>query len=351
MMISRINKLLQTARRLKKLFDRKILILHYHRITEEHSDPCSLCITPQNFSDHLEILQKYARPIQLQQLIKAFHNKSLPHKSVAITFDDDYADNLHNAKLLLECHNIPATMFLTTGYIGKMCDFWWEELDNLLLQPDMLSKTLRLSMNKNISQWESSKAVQSYHEDYWHYRRWTNWEKDDPCARYVIYLSLYELLHHLSEEEQQEAIDKLLLWINVRSTDTDQQTPDSLSFEDVYALAQGKLIEIGAHTVTHPILSTLPLATQRKEILQSKAYLEEILSRPITSFAYPYGRECDYTEETVTLVQEAGFNCACTNASGIIGRDTNCFQLPRIQIYNWNGEEFSRQLSRWFNFQ
>lgn len=350
MMTGGINKLLQTARWLKRLFDRKILILHYHRITEEHSDPWSLCVTPQHFSDHLEILQKYARPMQLQQLIKAFHTKSLPHKSVVVTFDDDYAaDNLHNAKLLLECYDIPATMFLTTGYIGKTFDFWWDELDSLLLQTDTLSKTLRLSINKDIYQWESNKAVQCYDADYWHYRRWVNGEKEDPCARSALYLSLYELLHHLSEEQQQEMIDKLFMWVTIKPTD--QQPPCSLSFEDVYALAQGELVEIGAHTVTHPILSTLPLAAQWKEIYKSKAYLEDILRRPITSFAYPYGRQCDYTAETITIVQEAGFNCACTNASGIIGKDTNYFQLPRIQMYNWNGEEFSLQLSRWFHSQ
>jgi peptidoglycan/xylan/chitin deacetylase (PgdA/CDA1 family) len=109
------------------------------------------------------------------------------------------------------------------------------------------------------------------------------------------------------------------------------------------------LIEIGAHTVTHPSLSALPIASQREEIWQSKTGLEEILDRPVTSFAYPYGKRSDYSAETVALVREAEFVCACSNFAGLVSQSTDRFQLPRVHVPDCDGEEFVKQLSGWFD--
>ena len=83
-------------------------------------------------------------------------------------------------------------------------------------------------------------------------------------------------------------------------------------------LANDNLIEIGAHTVNHPSLSSLPLKSQRHEILESKARLEDLVGSPVTSFAYPYGKRSDYSARTVALVQESGFTCACSNFPGLV---------------------------------
>jgi peptidoglycan/xylan/chitin deacetylase (PgdA/CDA1 family) len=115
---------------------------------------------------------------------------------------------------------------------------------------------------------------------------------------------------------------------------------------EVEALEQGGVIEIGAHTVTHPFLSALPAAWQRDEIKDGKAFLEELLGHPVTSFAYPYG---DYTAETTALVREAGLKCACSTVADTVWRRSDCFQLPRVEVKDWDGEEFAARLSRWFN--
>ena len=122
----------------------------------------------------------------------------------------------------------------------------------------------------------------------------------------------------------------------------------TLSYEEVVALSKGGLIEVGAHTVTHQALSALPAASQRDEILESKTRLEKILRRPVTSFAYPYGKQDHYTPETVNIVREAGFTCACSNFAGLVEQSTDPFQLPRIPVVDWSGEEFANMLSSWF---
>lgn len=88
------------------------------------------------------------------------------------------------------------------------------------------------------------------------------------------------------------------------------------------------------------------MALQRDEIQQSKTSLEKILGRPVTSFAYPYG---NYSVETVPILREAGFTCACSTFPGVVWRDTDRFQLPRVTIEDWDGEKFSRELSLWFD--
>ena len=112
-------------------------------------------------------------------------------------------------------------------------------------------------------------------------------------------------------------------------------------------LAQGGLIEIGAHTVTHSVLAALTPSSQREEIKESKRFLEELLGRKVASFAYPYGRRCDYSEQSVALVREAGFAHACSNFAGVVGRNSDLFQLPRVQVRDWDGDEFAGRLSAW----
>src|SRR5829696_8506777 len=146
MRIRGIGRLRQIARWPKNRIERKVLVLIYHRISDLPSDPRSLSVTPHYFAKHLEILRQYARPMRLQQMSQALIDGNLPDRAVVVTFDDGYADNLYNAKPALERYNVPATFFLTTGYIGHKREFWWDELDRLLLQPAKLPNTLRLSV-------------------------------------------------------------------------------------------------------------------------------------------------------------------------------------------------------------
>ena len=104
------------------------------------------------------------------------------------------------------------------------------------------------------------------------------------------------------------------------------------------------LIELGAHTVNHPYLSSLSTEEQRMEILKSKKTIEEQINKPVASFAYPYGTRQSYTSETVSLLKELKFANACSNFRGRIGSRTDLFQLPRFLVRNWDGDEFLQRL-------
>lgn len=90
-------------------------------------------------------------------------------------------------------------------------------------------------------------------------------------------------------------------------------------------------MQIGAHTVSHPILATLDAGEKRREIVESKQVLETILGEPVDLFAYPNGKPGeDYDAESVRIVREAGFTAALTTARGAAHRQTDPFQIPRF---------------------
>ena len=341
-------RLRRMAQSLTNRLARQVVVLLYHRIAETVSDPWSLCVTPRHFAEHLEVLAKHGYVMRLERVARALGGRALPHRAAVITFDDGYVDNLWNARPLLERFDLPATVFVATGNINRDREFWWDELERLILQPGRLPETLRLSINGNSHDWRLGHAATYSPSDYALHGGWKNWQPD-PSPRQNLYRSVYRLLYPLPDDERQNALEQL----RVCAGATPEGRPENrtVTADEVNRLSQGGLIEIGAHTVTHSQLSQLPSSLQNAEIKESKDRLEEILGRPVVSFAYPYGKRSNYTIQTIDLVKQSGFICACSNFPGTVRRGTDPYQLPRFSVMDWDGEEFSRRLSSWFDSQ
>lgn len=334
------------AEPLTRRFSSRGLILLYHRVAELWSDAQLLCAAPKHFEEHLEILRKHAHPMRLQQLVGALRDGGLPHSAISVTFDDGYADTLYNAKPLLERYEVPATVFVATGYIGDGREFWWDELERVLLTPGELPEALRLTVEETVYQWELGEAAHYTEDAYLYHREWNVLEERNPTPRHRLYRELFTMLRSLPDRSRRKVLEELRVWGGAESIDGLPHC--TLSSDEISQLAEGNLIEVGSHTVTHPTLSMLPLNVQYAEIHRSKSRLEEILGGPVISFSYPYGSQSDYTPQTAALVREAGFTCACSNYYGVVRRDTDHFQLPRILVRNWDGEEFLRRLKACF---
>jgi peptidoglycan/xylan/chitin deacetylase (PgdA/CDA1 family) len=342
MKIYGLNRVQRVVQRLKKRLAPKGLVLMYHRVAAVDLDPWSLCVTPQHFAEHLEVLQKYAQPMRLQALAKARQEGTLPNRAVAVTFDDGYIDNLENAKPLLERYNIPATVFITTGQIGEQREFWWDELERILLQPELLPPTLTLEINGQAHQWELGAATTYNATERQRDRTVRPWEAE-PSSRCGFHYAVWNQLRLLSPSDRQAKLDELAAWAGTMTLPRATYRP--MTWEEVRVLEKGGLIEVGAHTVSHPALSAHAASLQQQEIYQSKSTLETRLDHPIKTFAYPFG---DYNHQTMALVQEAGFVCACSTQGDVVWQQSDTWQLPRFEVQNWDGAEFERRLLRWF---
>jgi peptidoglycan/xylan/chitin deacetylase (PgdA/CDA1 family) len=317
------------------------VILLYHRVTAVTPDPWDLCVTPEHFTEQLMVLKKEMQPLPLRQLLDPPRNY-VSRPLMVVTFDDGYADNLSIAKPLLEKFEIPATIFVVSGHVGGKREFWWDELERILLEPGELPEVLRLCIRGKTYEWELGEAAGYSQTAFEHLRSWRVMAYEDPGKRQFLYRVLYELLQPLAPDERREVVDTLFAWANV--SPEPRSSHQSMTRDQLEKIEHDSLVEIGAHTVTHPVLSTLPTTEQKQEIALSKADLEEYCGRPITTFAYPHGQRSDYTSDTVAMVKRAGFVSACSAFANFVQEDTDPFQLPRFAVPDLDGDKFAEWL-------
>src|SRR5207253_879407 len=137
------------------------------------------------------------------------------------------------------------------------------------------------------------------------HRSWHVGDSDDPTPRHRAYRSLCQLFKTMDGTARTLNLERLFSYVGY--SQHARPSHRILSESEVIELSKSELIEIGAHTVTHPMLSELSIDQQRAEIRSSKQMLEEMIGRRVSSFAYPYGTTDSYTAGTVASVREAGF--------------------------------------------
>ena len=190
---------------------RRLLVLMYHRIATPRTDPWQLAVTPSHFAEHLEVIRRHGRPISVRDLTRALAAGRTPRRAIVVTFDDGYADNLHNALPLLERHDVPATMFITAGCMGRLDGFWWDQLERLILTPGDLPPTLRLEIRGQSHEYQIDATPLDLRDDGESTGGWQAWMAP-PTARHEFFLTLYRLLRPLSDPERRRALADLTAW-------------------------------------------------------------------------------------------------------------------------------------------
>jgi peptidoglycan/xylan/chitin deacetylase (PgdA/CDA1 family) len=299
------------------------LILGYHRIENLTYDEYEVCVTPQHFADQMDALSKHAHPISLRKLVQDLKEGSVQSRSVAVTFDDGYADNLYQAKPILEKYAIPAIVFVCTGYAGK--EFWWDELVRLVTSSDAELGALSLEAGGTRFAWDQARESRAAESN----------------VRRIFHQALYRFLHPLDVEEQDYAMNIIRSWSGVSSIKPKGRamTPDEL-----LQIVDGELIEIGAHTRHHPMLSRLSLERQMQEIISSKQDLESLLNRQVDGFAYPNGTA---TDDTKRMAREAGFAFACTSLQDVVRLGSDVYELTRFWQKDVDRDQFLQDLRLW----
>jgi peptidoglycan/xylan/chitin deacetylase (PgdA/CDA1 family) len=126
---------------------------------------------------------------------------------------------------------------------------------------------------------------------------------------------------------------------SLETTAVETESHRPLTSAELARLGESPLIEIGAHTMTHPTLALARVEDQQREIAGCRAALERVLEKRVTAFAYPYGNPFeDYTSETVSVVGQAGFDLAFTTGGSFATLECDPLQIPRFMMLDSVGD-------------
>ncbi len=266
-----------------------ILILAYHRVAALEQDPLNMAISPRDFREHTAYLAKHYHVISLDEAVNLLQGGYvLPKNLVVITFDDGYQDNYQFALPVLMQYHLPATFFLTVGPIEGRGRLWYDVISDLILNTQEKSITVErlngLTFGLDTSGRKNAAAKNIVAKA----------KQLKPRQREEL---LGELASKLENAKKEPGSCSMLTWDQVREMRRMGYT-------------------FGGHTVSHPILSRMPLQQAEEEIKNCKAKIEKELGEPIRHFAFPNGKRLDFDEETVQLITRAGFQSAATLIGG-----------------------------------
>jgi peptidoglycan/xylan/chitin deacetylase (PgdA/CDA1 family) len=337
--LRRVNRIARQAWR--RIFP-GALILFYHRVADIASDPFEQAVSVRNFEEQLQFLHRHAAPCSLTDMIEYSRKGRIPARSVAVTVDDGYVDSLYAVKPLLERYNIPATFFVCGGLIGSSMEFWWDELERLLLMPGTLQGGCPDHLKPFVSadQWEAGRDYTF--EESKLYTNWKFFDQIDPTPRHTLLRIIHARFRQLHRNEQTGLLHKLRDCCRNQLPVRSSYIP--LKEQELVHLAKGKSVEIGGHTLFHASLSSLTSVEQQNEILEGNRRLEQIINREVRLFSYPFG---DFCAETIELVRNTKLLAACTTQARPVRAKENIYALPRLWPRNWNGDEFGFHLRHW----
>jgi peptidoglycan/xylan/chitin deacetylase (PgdA/CDA1 family) len=296
----------------------RLSILIFHRVLAQRDDLVPDEIDAARFDAICAWLASWFNVLPLDVAVGRLRDGNLPARALAISFDDGYADNHDIALPILKRHGLCATFFIATGFVdgGRM----WN---------DSVIEAVRAARGPGLDL--ANIGVQGIN----HVAVATVDEKRLAIA------TLLPALKYLETARREEAAAEVARAVGVA-------LPNDLMMSSAQLRTLRRSgMQVGAHTVNHPILRDLPTAMATDEIRSSKSALEALLNEPVSMFAYPNGKPgVDYGSETVNIVRRCGFDAAVTTGWGAVRRDTDALQLPRFTPWDRSRLRFGLRLLR-----
>lgn len=275
----------------RKQGEGKAAILLYHRIDQPSLDPWKLCVSPEHFEEHLDAVEQNFQPVRLSELAHGVLNGQVPHRAVAITFDDGYRDNLSVALPMLKQRRIPATFFLSGDGAAYDGSFWWEAVADSIEQLGL----------------------------------------DDLAAR-----ELHGRLVGAGIEDRMRILEEL--------PRPAKALPPRMTRADLIELATEPLVDVGAHGWSHRTFTDLSDEALRPELETNVDELVRTAGFPVLSFAYPFGGP--ETDQTRSLLRNSGILFGCVIGEEPVTAKTHALSLPRLVVSDSSGKELTDLLER-----
>jgi len=239
--------------------------------------------------------------ISLDELADALAAGRVPRRAMVITIDDGYLNNLTAGYPIFRAFNVPFCIYVTTGFVGDGRRIWWFDLEEALLEVNSVCLPDG---------------------------------KTERCASMAEKVEIFNLVKCQIMSYDHRIRDRALEWLHGfprtggGCRDSGRQM---LTWDDIRTLRKDPLATIGAHTVTHPVLTSLTEDDARFEFEQSKFVLEQQAGGRIDHFAYPFGGAPEAGPREYQLARESGFRTAVTTTHGVVeNADVNLFSLRRL---------------------
>lgn len=287
-----ILDLLLHGRRLRPR--QELVVLNYHRIVDGPLllDPGVVSATREGFAEQVLQVARFATPVSIAQVCAALRGARLPENPVLITFDDGYRDNYELALPILQRHGVPATFFVTTGYIQTQRLPWWDRISYVVRHSHRQRLALTYPMTMSL-----------------------------PLLTPPQRLRTKRLLLKIVKQEVGLDLDRFQVELaQAAAVEVDEAALSRglfMDWDEVRAM-QAAGMDIGAHTERHRVLQTLSLAEAKDELVRPRVELRERLGQAPRAIAYPVGRPLTAESGLRSLVAEAGYELGFTFAKGLI---------------------------------
>ncbi|TAM42337.1 MAG: polysaccharide deacetylase family protein [Burkholderiaceae bacterium] len=282
----------------------RLSVLIFHRVLPVPDPLFPTETDARRFTEVCGWLKSWFNVLPLDQAVSRLKVGSLPARAACITFDDGYADNFQVAMPILQQHGLPATFFIATGFLdgGRMWNDTIIEAIRSATSPLLDFSLLNLGQH-SIGTLAERRAAIGALIDQIKYR---------PAAE------------RIGVTEQIAQIARV-------------QLPQGLMMTSQQVKLMHQVgMQIGAHTVSHPILAQLADDQAKDEIVKSKAFLEQLLDERVGLFAYPNGKPGeDYSPQTVGIIRSLDFDAAVSTQWGASKHGDDPMQIKRFTP--WDG--------------
>lgn len=295
----------------------KLTVLPYHKVPHRANPLAGPEPDVESFDRLLQDTMRLFRILPLDEALQALRAGNLPPRAACITFDDGYPDWLNGVVPVLEKHGAHATFFITTGQFQGL-PMWHERILHAVGSAPEGTPELRLTGASLPPQ-----SVGSFAE------------------RKVA-------IQHLDRFLKYQPPDQRELWLQelehqAGASPKDVPVMSESDLRDLHARGFG----IGAHTVSHPILSSCAVDRAYEEVAGSREMLESMVRGKVTAFAYPNGvPERDFGPEHIDMVRRAGYTSAFTTHHGTASIETSQFQIPRFAPWGPSVARMKAQFAR-----
>jgi peptidoglycan/xylan/chitin deacetylase (PgdA/CDA1 family) len=276
------------------------------------------------FRSQIRYLIKNYNVIPLIQFIEyCIKGEKLPSKSVIITIDDGYKSNYSLAFPIFKEFDIPATIFLTTDFIGSRNFLWVDRLEYSINHTE--SKELKLNIG----------------DEEFFFPLITNKEKI-LCNEWLRFK-----FKPMDNGKIEKAVQQTESKLNVKLSETPNvpKIYEPMTWGEISEMINTSKVDIGSHTHKHLILARYGNGVIRNELLQSKKIIERETGINTGLFCYPNGSIADFNNKTKLLLKESGYSCALTTVSGTNNEISDLYELKRFAVGNTDLKSFILTIS------